>query len=254
MEEHNETKIALVTGGSRGIGRECVIELSAAGYQCAFSYSSDVDGANETIKLASEASGAGLSPLAIKSDVSSPESVDELFSEIENKLGIVSILVNNAGITRDTLLMRMKDEQFNDVIQTNLTGAFYTMRRASRNMMKNRWGRIINISSVNAYVGPVGQANYAAAKAGIIGMTKSVAREFASRNITANAIAPGVIETAMVGETPKEWRETMLSTIPLARFGQPNEIAHLVVFLASQNASYITGTVIPIDGGVGMGN
>jgi len=245
-----EKQIALVTGGSRGIGRECVIELANAGHIVAFSYSSDVDGTNETIKLASE---VGTAPIGIKSDVSSPEGVDQLFTEIEEKLGVVSILVNNAGITRDTLLMRMKDDQWDDVIQTNLTGAFYTMRRAARNMMKNRWGRIINISSVNAYVGPVGQANYAAAKAGVIGMTKSVAREFASRNITANAIAPGVIETAMVGETPQEWRDTMLSTIPLARFGQPNEIAHLVVFLASENASYITGTVIPIDGGVGMG-
>ena len=250
MNNEQTHNIALVTGGSRGIGRECVIELTKARHQVVFSYSSDEDGANETIKLCD---GLGVEPTAIKSDVSSPDGVDQLFTQIESQIGIVSILVNNAGITRDTLLMRMKDDQWDDVIQTNLTGAFYTMRRAARNMMKNKWGRIINISSVNAYVGPVGQANYAAAKAGVIGMTKSVAREFASRNITANAIAPGVIETAMVGETPQEWKEKMLETIPLSRFGQPNEIAHLVVFLASQNASYITGTVIPIDGGVGMG-
>ncbi len=250
MTTENQEQIALVTGGSRGIGRECVIELVKAGYRVVFSYSSDIDGANETIRLSGD---IGITPVGIKSDVSNSQGVEELFTEIEEKIGIVSILVNNAGITRDTLLMRMKDDQWDDVIQTNLTGAFYTMRRASRNMMKNRWGRIINISSVNAYVGPVGQANYAAAKAGIIGITKSVAREFASRNITANAIAPGVIETAMVGETPQDWRDQIISTIPLGRFGQPNEIAHLVVFLASQNASYITGTVIPIDGGVGMG-
>ena len=246
----NEKRIALVTGGSRGIGRECVIELTKAGNQVAFSYSSDSAGAEETI---TQASAFGEKPVAIKSDVSSAQGVDELFTKIEDEIGIVSILVNNAGITRDTLLMRMKDEQWDDVIQTNLTGSFYTMRRASRNMMKNKWGRIINMSSVNAYVGPVGQANYAAATAGLIGITRSVAREFASRNITANVIAPGVIATAMVEETPQEWRDQMNSTIPLARFGEPQEIAHAVRFLASDEASYLTGIVLPVDGGVGMG-
>ena len=243
-------KIALVTGVSRGIGRACVIDLTKAGHKVVFSYSSDSAGADETTSLAAE---FGEKPVGIKSDVSSSEGVDELFSKIETEIGVVSILVNNAGIARDTLLMRMKDEQWDDVIQTNLTGAFYTMRRASRSMMKNRWGRIINMSSVNAYVGPVGQANYAAAKAGLIGITRSVAREFASRNITANVIAPGVISTAMVEETPQEWRDQMESQIPLARFGQPEEIAQAVTFLASDNASYITGVVLPVDGGVGMG-
>ena len=249
-EVNTDKKIALVTGGSRGIGRACVVELTRAGHRVVFSYSSDSAGADETI---AQSSGLGETPIAIKSDVSSATGVDELFTQIESEIGIVSILVNNAGITRDTLLMRMKDDQWDDVINTNLSGAFYTMRRASRNMMKNRWGRIINISSINAYVGPVGQANYAAAKAGVIGMTRSVAREFASRNITANAIAPGAIATAMTEETSEEWRELMNQTIPLARFGEPEEIAHAVTFLASDYASYITGVVLPVDGGVGMG-
>lgn len=246
----NLKRIALVTGGSRGIGRSCVIELTKAGHQVAFSYSSDSTGADETVALASE---VGNKPLAIKSDVSSPDSVDELFTAIEEQHGSVAILVNNAGITRDNLLMRMKDDQWHQVVDTNLSGTFYTMRRASRNMMKLKWGRIINMSSVNAYVGPVGQANYAATKAGVIGLTRSIAREFASRNITANVIAPGVIATAMTDETPQEWRDQILSQIPLGRFGQAEEIAHAVTFLASDQAQYITGVVLPIDGGVGMG-
>jgi 3-oxoacyl-[acyl-carrier protein] reductase len=243
-------RIALVTGGSRGIGRSVVVELARAGHKVAFSYSSDSAGADETIALASD---VGEKPLAIKSDVSSPEGVDELFTTVENKLGNVEILVNNAGITDDTLLMRMKDEQWQKVIDVNLTGVFYTTRRASRNMLKNRWGRIVNISSINAYMGPVGQANYAAAKAGIIGMTRSVAREFASRNVTVNAISPGAIDTAMIEKTTQEWRDQMSATIPLGRYGQPEEIAHAVVFLSSENASYITGVTLPVDGGVGMG-
>lgn len=251
MTKTNKERIALVTGGSRGIGRACVLELSRAGHKVVFTYSSDKSGADLTIDEVEK--DTGKKPIAIQSDVSNATSVDALFTQIEKEIGVVTILVNNAGITKDTLLMRMKDEQWDDVINTNLTGVFYTTRRAARSMMKERWGRIINMSSVNAYVGPVGQANYAAAKGGIIGMTRSVAREFASRNITANAIAPGVIATSMIDETPQEWRDTMLSTIPLARFGQAQEIAHAVTFLASENASYITGVVLPVDGGVGMG-
>ena len=251
MTETEKQRIALVTGGSRGIGRACVIELARAGHKVVFTYSSDKTGADITIEDVKKDSGANV--IAIQSDVSNVESVDALFTQIESEIGVVTILVNNAGITKDTLLMRMKDEQWDDVIDTNLTGVFYTIRRAARSMMKERWGRIINMSSVNAYVGPIGQANYAAAKGGIIGMTRSVAREFASRNITANAIAPGVIATSMVEETPQEWQDTMLNTIPLARFGQAEEIAHAVAFLASENASYITGVTLPVDGGVGMG-
>ena len=245
-----EKRIALVTGGSRGIGRAVVIALTKSGHQVIFSYSSDSNGAEQTIKESQE---FGAAPIAIKSDVSSSEGVDALFSEIEEKHGTITVLVNNAGITRDTLLMRMKDEQWHDVIETNLSGAFYTMRRAARAMMKNRWGRIINISSIGAYYGPVGQANYAAAKAGIIGMTRSVAREFASRNITANVVAPGAIDTAMTEEMAQEWVDQMNSTIPLGRFGTAEEIADAVNFLASDGAKYITGVVLPVDGGVGMG-
>lgn len=244
-------RIALVTGGSRGIGRACVLELSRAGHKVVFTYSSDKAGADATVQDVEKETGN--KPVAIQSDVSNVESVDALFTQIEKEIGTVTILVNNAGITKDTLLMRMKDEQWDDVINTNLTGVFYTTRRAARSMMKERWGRIINMSSVNAYVGPVGQANYAAAKGGIIGLTRSVAREFASRNITANAIAPGVISTAMVDETPQEWKGAMLGTIPLGRFGQAEEIAHTVAFLASEKAAYITGVTLPVDGGVGMG-
>jgi 3-oxoacyl-[acyl-carrier protein] reductase len=250
-------RIALVTGGSRGIGRACVLELVRAGHKVVFTYSSDKAGAEETVdevmamSVKEDLLSAAVFP--IQSDVSKAESVDALFTQIEKEIGTVTILVNNAGITKDTLLMRMKDEQWDDVINTNLTGVFYTTRRAARSMMKERWGRIINMSSVNAYVGPVGQANYAAAKGGIIGLTRSVAREFASRNITANAIAPGVISTAMVEETPQEWKDAMLGTIPLGRFGLAEEIAHTVAFLASEKAAYITGVTLPVDGGVGMG-
>lgn len=251
MTENFQERIALITGGSRGIGRACVLELSRAGHKVVFTYSSDKAGADSVVEDVEKETGN--KPIAIQSDVSNVESVDALFAQIEKEIGTVTILVNNAGITKDTLLMRMKDEQWDDVISTNLTGVFYTTRRAARSMMKERWGRIINMSSVNAYVGPIGQANYAAAKGGIIGLTRSVAREFASRNITANAIAPGVISTAMVDETPQEWKDTMLSTIPLGRFGLAEEIAHTVAFLASEKAAYITGVTLPVDGGVGMG-
>lgn len=250
-ENLDEAKtIALVTGGSKGIGQACVIALTKMGYKVAFSYASDTQGAQETINLASE---FGETPLAIKSDVSSSSSVDEMFTQIENELGVVTVLVNNAGITKDTLLMRMKDDQFQDVIDTNLNGVFFTMRRASAKMMKQRWGRIINISSIGAYYGPVGQANYAAAKAGIIGMSRSVARELSPRNITVNVVAPGAIATAMTKATGQEWIDKMNETIPLGRFGLPEEIANAVAFLASKEAGYITGVTLPVDGGVGMG-
>ena len=248
--EDTKTTIALVTGGSKGIGQACVIALTKLGYHVAFSYASDTQGAEQTIKLASE---FGETPLAIKSDVSLSKSVDEMFSEIEDKIGNVTVLVNNAGIAKDNLVMRMKDDEWNAVIDTNLSGAFYAIRRASRNMMKNKWGRIINISSINAYVGPPGQINYAAAKAGLIGMTRSVASELASRNITANVIAPGAIDTPIWSETAQERIEQITTSIPLARFGQPEEIASAVAFLASKESSYITGVVLPVDGGVGMG-
>ena len=250
IKEETKTTNALVTGGSRGIGQACVLELTKKGYQVVFPYSTNADGANKTIKLASEIC---LKPVGIKSDVSSSSSVNEMFDQIEKEIGNVTVLVNNAGITKDTLLMRMKDDQFQDVINTNLNGVFYTMRRASAKMMRERWGRIINISSIGAYYGPVGQANYAAAKAGIIGMSRSVARELSSRNITVNVVAPGAIETAMTKDMDPAWVEKMCENIPLQRFGSTQEIASAVGFLASKESSYITGVVLPVDGGVGMG-
>lgn len=190
--------------------------------------------------------------MAFQADVSSPEDVAGLFPQIEERLGQVQILVNNAGITRDGLLMRMKDHDWDDVITTNLKSVFLTTRQAARNMAKSRWGRIVNISSVIGIVGNAGQANYAAAKAGVIGLTKSTAREFGSRGITANAVAPGFIETDMTSILDEKLKKQMLLQIPSGRVGTPEDVAGLVGFLVSEKASYINGQVIAVDGGMTM--
>lgn len=246
---HLTGKIALVTGGSRGIGRSICIALAQAGANVVFSYAGNVDAATETL---TEIQAHGTQALAVQSDVSKAEDVATLVSETIAVFGHIDILVNNAGITRDGLLMTMKEEAFDAVIDTNLKGAYLTMKAVCRPMMKRRTGRIINISSVVGVHGNAGQVNYAASKAGLIGMTKSLAKEVATRNITVNAIAPGFIETDMTDALPDAAKDALLSTIPMGRLGQSEDIAAAVVFFASDAAAYLTGQVLGVDGGMGM--
>ena len=244
-----EGRVALVTGAGRGIGKAIAFELSARGHIVAVNFRASSKAAEG---LVGEIASSGGRAMAFQADVSSPEDVAGLFPQIEERLGQVQILVNNAGITRDGLLMRMKDHDWDDVITTNLKSVFLTTRQAARNMAKSRWGRIVNISSVIGIVGNAGQANYAAAKAGVIGLTKSTAREFGSRGITANAVAPGFIETDMTSILDEKLKEQMLLQIPSGRVGTPEDVAGLVGFLVSEKASYINGQVIAVDGGMTM--
>jgi 3-oxoacyl-[acyl-carrier protein] reductase len=238
-------RTALVTGSTRGIGREIAVRLAECGARLAV-VGRDRDRAEE----AAGAIGHGARGFA--ADVASPPTVMQLVEEVEQAFGSVDILVNNAGITRDNIVLRLKDEDWDDVLDANLRGAFATIRAVTRGMMKRRWGRIINISSVVGIIGNKGQANYAASKAGLIGLTKSVAKELASRNILANAVAPGFIETDMTAALSDEARGTLQAAIPLARLGTPGDVAGVVAFLASEHAAYITGQVFVVDGGMVM--
>jgi 3-oxoacyl-[acyl-carrier protein] reductase len=244
-------RVAFVTGASRGIGRAIAIALGTAGHRVAFCYSSDHAGAKDT-QAAVEATG--VDACAVQADVADAESVDHAFSEVEGALGPVELLVNTAGITRDGLLMRMSDDQWGDVLQTNLTGAFHTIRRATPKMMRARFGRIVNVSSVSGQTGQAGQANYSAAKAGLVGLSRAVARELAPRNITCNVVAPGPIVTAMTDGLPDDWHAWAEQTVPLGRLGTPEEVGAVVNFLCSDSAGYVTGALVPVDGGLGMGH
>jgi 3-oxoacyl-[acyl-carrier protein] reductase len=243
--------VAVVTGASRGIGRAIAVELAAHGHRVACGYTSDDAGAKETADAARDAGAADA--LTVQLDVGDADSVDAAFTRVEEALGTTEILVNNAGINRDGLVMRMTDDQWGDVLRTDLTGAFHTIRRATPKMMRARWGRIVNLSSVSAHIGTPGQANYAAAKAGLLGLTRSVAKELASRGITCNVVAPGPIVTAMTDAMPADWRAAMETTVPLGRLGTPEEVAAVVAFLCSEPAGYVTGAMVPVDGGLGMG-
>jgi 3-oxoacyl-[acyl-carrier protein] reductase len=245
------TRVALVTGASRGIGRAIAVALGSQGARIACCYESDAAGADETCAAVASAGGEGV---AIAVDVADADSVDAAFGTVEDKLGPVEVLVNNAGVTADGLVARMKDEQWGKVLQTNLTGAFHTIRRATPKMMRGRWGRIVNVSSVSGHIGAPGQANYSAAKAGLVGLSRAVARELASRGITCNVVAPGPIVTAMTEGMPSEWHEAMVATVPLGRLGTPEEVGAVVAFLTSEAAGYVTGAVVPVDGGLGMGH
>ena len=237
----DDQRVALVTGGNRGIGLATARALQQAGYTVAITYRSappeDLD---------------GLYP--VQCDVTDVDQVDAAFSQVEAEVGPVGIVVSNAGITRDNLVLRMSEEDFSSVIVANLTSAYRVAKRAIRPMMKARWGRIILISSVVGLAGQAGQANYEASKAGLIGLGRSLAREFASRGITVNIVAPGPIETDMFAEVSDEMTEAITASVPLGRIGRVEEIAATVAFLASEGAGYITGANIPVDGGLGMGS
>ncbi|MBB5149897.1 MULTISPECIES: 3-oxoacyl-[acyl-carrier-protein] reductase [Ureibacillus] len=242
-------KTAVVTGASRGIGRAIALELAKEGANIVVNYSGSKEKADEVVE---EILKIGKKAIAVQANVADNESVQNLMKTALDEFGSIDILVNNAGITRDNLLMRMKEEEWDEVIQTNLKGVFLCTKAVTRQMMKQRSGRIINIASVVGVTGNAGQANYTAAKAGVIGLTKTTSRELASRNILVNAVAPGFITTEMTDALPEDIKNSMLSQIPLAKLGKPEHVAKAVVFLASDDAEYITGQVLHVDGGIAM--
>jgi len=241
-------RIALITGASRGIGRACALALSEAGIRVALAARNQ----EQLESLAVEIRAAGREALPIAMDLTSSDSIKEAIGRVAKEFGPIHILVNNGGITKDNLALRMKKEDWDVVLATNLTGAFLAIQQVLHGMMRERWGRIINISSVVGEMGNAGQANYVASKAGLIGLTKAIAQEMGSRNITVNAVAPGFIETGMTHSLTPELKEKLLANVPLKRMGQPAEIASAVRFLASDEASYITGHVLDVNGGLYM--
>lgn len=242
-------RIAVVTGGSRGIGKAIALELAENGANVVINYSKDSKGAQE---VAENIRNKGIDCLTIKANVSFASEVENMVETIIERYGRIDILVNNAGITRDSLLARMKEKDWDDVIDINLKGVYNCTKSVVKIMMKQRWGRVVNISSVVGITGNPGQTNYSAAKAGIIGFTKSCARELASRGITFNAVAPGFIRTDMTDKLRNEIKKELESKIPVGRLGKPEDVAHTVLFLVSSKADYITGQVINVDGGMVM--
>ena len=233
-------RTVLVTGGNRGIGLATAKEFAAQGHRVAITFRSEPPADCEGL-------------LAVRCDVTDAQQIDDAFNQIDKELGPVEVVVSNAGITRDGLVLRMKDDDFTDVLDANLTAGFRVARRAVKGMMKGRWGRIVFVSSIVGAAGQAGQANYAASKAGLVGLARSLAKEFASRNITVNIVAPGPIATDMLDALPEERRQAMAQAVPLGRLGSPDEVAGVICFLASDAAAFVTGAVIPVDGGMAMG-
>lgn len=248
MNGRFEGKVAVVTGGAKGIGRAVTRAFAAGGARVVLS------GRDEAAlgEAAEEVRQKGGEAIAVKADVSVESEADALCERTVKEFGRADILINNAGVTKDGLLLRMSDADWDQVIDTNLKGAFHCIRAFARPMVKQRWGRIVNVTSVIGLIGNAGQANYAASKAGLIGLTKSIAKELASRHITVNAVAPGFIETAMTGALGEKAREGLLAQIPLGRLGSPEDVAHAVTFLSSEEAAYVTGQVLTVDGGMVM--
>ncbi len=242
-------RVALVTGSSRGIGKATALHLARLGADVAVNYRSDDSGAAET-RAAIEAMGRRT--ITVRADVSKEDDVNQMFAEVQNALGNVAILVNNAGTTNDTLILRMKLEDFEGVLQANLVSAFLCTRAALRTMLRERWGRIVNVASISGLLGQTGQANYSASKAGLIALTKSTAREVGSRGITANAVAPGFIPTELTSTVGEDFRNYYLNMTPLGRFGTPDEVAAAISFLCLPEAGFITGQTIAVDGGISM--
>ncbi|MCZ2258819.1 3-oxoacyl-[acyl-carrier-protein] reductase [Sporosarcina sp. G11-34] len=244
-----EGKSAIVTGASRGIGREIALQLAKEGARVAVNYSGSKDKADEVVQIITDAGGEAF---AIQADVSNPDSVKNMVDQTIELFGSIDILVNNAGITKDNLLMRMKEDEWDDVININLKGVFLCTKGVTRQMMRQRAGKIVNVASIVGVSGNPGQANYVAAKAGVIGLTKTVAKELASRHINVNAVAPGFITTDMTDAMNEDVKNQMLSAIPLGKLGSPENVARTVLFLLSEDAAYITGQTIHVDGGMVM--
>ncbi len=243
-------RVAIVTGGSRGIGRAIALELGRGGATVIVNYNRSADAAEEAVAAITEAGGAGA---AVQADVSDPEQAEALIKYAKDTYDKIDVLVNNAGVTRDNLIARMKVDDFDAVVNTNLRSAWVLSKAASRIMMRARYGRIINMTSVSGIAGQAGQTNYAASKAGLIGLTKSLAREVGSRGVTVNAVAPGFIETDMTKDLPEDVTEQLNAQIPLGRWGSVDDVAYAVAFLASERSGYITGAVLSVDGGLVMG-